>query len=192
MVYINVGIFETHEKLWAAIREIEGGPDRSTALVGGSFVESALSKALISHMHHDKKITEELFRPTGALGTFATKIRMGKLTGLYGDAALKDLNIIKDIRNDFAHKPEVNSFDLQQMKARTSNFKFIDRYTTSLETPLEEVTKGTPMKDWPMWFSDIHWEHKISSSRGRFILSVQLFIYALSSFHESRMPNPKF
>lgn len=100
-------------KRFTAIAEIEKVPDRSTAVIGGAFVEAALQEALVDHLHKDKSITKELFHPNNALGAFQTKIRLCKLTGIYGDPAFKDLIRMCRIRNEFAHRPEISSFDDQ-------------------------------------------------------------------------------
>ncbi len=55
----------------------------------------------------------------GPLATFDQKIRMADALGLFaGYVTRKDLDIIRRIRNDFAHDLTVNSFDRHDVRQR--------------------------------------------------------------------------
>ena len=89
-----------------ALKELDGAPgqppvaDRAAAIIAASIVETRLAP-LLAHLHQDKKITNDLFRSGAALGYFGTKIDLGYLIGLYSKTARENLDIIKEIRNDF-------------------------------------------------------------------------------------------
>ena len=67
------------------------------------------------------------------MGTFTTKIHLGFLVGIYGKAAHKDLLIVKDIRNAFAHSLEISSFKSDRIKSWTANLTFCDRYAADID-----------------------------------------------------------
>ena len=85
------------EQLMAVTQELATGSDRAVAIVGGALIETILTYALISRFHKNEKITDQLFRSTGALGSFSTKVDMSFLTGLCGPKAYRDLVTVKDI-----------------------------------------------------------------------------------------------
>ena len=58
----------------------------------------------------DEKTLQEMFRSSGPLGAFASKINLGFLLRFYGKKAHRELNFIKDIRNRFAHQLGAISF----------------------------------------------------------------------------------
>jgi DNA-binding MltR family transcriptional regulator len=49
------------------------------------------------------KITEGLFDASGSLGTFSAKIDLAYSLGIYGEKTYRELNMIRKIRNEFAH-----------------------------------------------------------------------------------------
>jgi DNA-binding MltR family transcriptional regulator len=73
-------------------------------------------------------IVQQLFRPSGALGPFSTKIDLAYLMRLLSDEAYKDLTNVKNIRNDLAHKLDHDSFDVPSIRDRCKNFILVDRH----------------------------------------------------------------
>lgn len=91
----------TQDDLEALEKELYDGPDRAAAVVLGALAERALEKLLRNHMR--KSGVDELFKPSGLLGDFGAKIQMGYAINLFGSQTKKDLNIIRHLRNQFAH-----------------------------------------------------------------------------------------
>jgi hypothetical protein len=77
MVMISRGRMPAGEKFLQVFNELNSATDRAAAIVGGSIVELALQSALEAQLHRDEKLTDSLFRPSGAFGAFATKINLG-------------------------------------------------------------------------------------------------------------------
>lgn len=180
-------------KLLEGMSELIGSSDRACAIVGGSLLEQALGRALKCYLHKNKKIDEKLFQPSGPLGAFATKIRLGYLIGMYGYTALGDFEIVKDIRNRFAHRWEINSFGDQQIKDWTNNFKLVDRYVADEAGAIDgESNRGKPKKDWKYWMYVHNAQALKKSARGRFYLTVSVLTYGLSGFRETQVPEPEF
>jgi hypothetical protein len=91
-------------KLLQQVKDEMQGSDRANAVVGGAFVEDHLTYFLKSKMVEDKKVTDEMFMPGRAFGDFGAKVALGYLIGGYSKRAHRELNIIRRIRNNFAHE----------------------------------------------------------------------------------------
>jgi hypothetical protein len=52
-----------------------------------------------------------MFSPNGAMGTFGQKIKLGYMLGLYEQDLKDDLVLLSRIRNAFAHRVEITSFE---------------------------------------------------------------------------------
>jgi hypothetical protein len=65
-----------------------------------------------------------MFRPSGPIGAFSTKISLGYMIGLYSLNAMRNLERLKDIRNDFAHELRIRTFsDVRDACANLANFE---------------------------------------------------------------------
>jgi hypothetical protein len=91
----------TEGDLRAIESELYNGPDRGAAVVLGSLVERALEKLLRDKMRPDG--TSSLFKYGGPLADFSSRIQIGYALQLFGPETRKDLNIIRHLRNQFAH-----------------------------------------------------------------------------------------
>jgi hypothetical protein len=84
--------------------------DRGAAVLAGSYVENHLGLYLRSKMT-DSSIAEKIFSPDGSLSTFSQRINFAQAFGFLSKAQCADLNLIKKIRNHFAHHPKDSSFN---------------------------------------------------------------------------------
>ena len=84
------------------------------AVVGTTFLENALRKAIREHLDADidaageMRIFEEDLAP---LNTFDSRIRMARGLGIINQETEQDLNWLKAIRNSFAHSLEDITFE---------------------------------------------------------------------------------
>ena len=99
----------------------ESGSHRAMAVIAGAFVEDHLTDLIKSRMVKNEKMHKEMFSPGRAFGDFGVKINLGYLMGLYSAAALKELDIIKYIRNGFAHRIDTHNFSQQHIRDRCHN-----------------------------------------------------------------------
>ena len=120
--------------------ELETASPRATAIVGAAFVEDHLQRLIHSRLVHDKKVVEQMFGPSSALGTFSSKINLGFLMGLYSTDARRELDCIRSIRNDFAHELHINSFDIPSIKDRCATLKLWQTIQISFTEAEEEVS----------------------------------------------------
>src|SRR5437870_4238944 len=93
-----------------AIAALENDSDRAASIVAATIVEGRLERAIKCRLHPRKSETEEFFRPSGPLGSFAIKIKLAYLMGIFGDQAYRDLITLKEIRNSFAHHLDILDF----------------------------------------------------------------------------------
>ena len=89
--------------------------DRGAILVGTAFLSEGL-EALIRAKFRDKArkirgITKDFFGPAGPLGSFWTKIRLAYALDLIAAYEYRDLELLRQIRNRFAHQIEAVGFD---------------------------------------------------------------------------------
>lgn len=78
--------------------------DRAFAIVGGTLLERGLEAAVLRKFVDLKKSDyRALFEGTAPLSSFSAKIKIAHALGVLNDGCKKDLEVIKDIRNAFAH-----------------------------------------------------------------------------------------
>lgn len=95
----------------SAIKEIREATDRSAAIVAAAFVEDYLTIAIRAAAQEDHKLLENAFSPEGVFGSFGLKIKIGFMLGLYDPQLRKELEALAKIRNRFAHRRTVDSFE---------------------------------------------------------------------------------
>lgn len=128
--------------------------DRAMAIVIAAIIENHLTALLRLLMRRDEKLADELFRPTGPLGPFGTKIRIAYMLRTFSVETYKDLICFTKIRNRFAHDLSVTSFENQaitdwvrsmhfytiiQAMAKTDSEKMP---TTTVDRAKERITKA--------------------------------------------------
>jgi len=92
--------------------------DRGCGLFAAAYLDSSLSDLLYVSLVANKKIDTDLFYGTAPLATFSSRIKMAYYLGLISEPCRRDLDIIRAIRNDFAHNLEIDSFEVQSVQDR--------------------------------------------------------------------------
>ena len=114
--------------------------DRGAALLSGSFVENHLGIFLKSKIKNSDK-ADALFEGAGGLATFSQRIAIAYAFGFIGATERNDLDLIRRIRNHFAHHPLDTSFkthEVQQRIERLSNFQ-----NDALQNPIDTQHRTT-------------------------------------------------
>ncbi len=96
------------------LTELESQTDRGAAIVGAALLDAKIERALRLSFVPGLRKREfgDLFEgPVAPLGSFSGKVRVPHALGLIGDRSRADLKLIGKIRNEFAHKLEVKSFN---------------------------------------------------------------------------------
>jgi len=104
--------------------------DRATVLIAGALLDQALEAAILTHfVNLNKNEKRDIFsgEVNGPLSSFAHKIRISYALGIIGKNAKEDLNVIKAIRNAFAHAFDHVDFSTETIKLACEHIKVIDR-----------------------------------------------------------------
>lgn len=153
--------------------EIEGSPDRIAAIVSAAFVDDRLAAALKARLHNDKKITEKMFDFAGPLGTFSARINLAFLIGMFSKDAVRDLHIIRDVRNEFAHKLKTKSFEAQRVRDLIKNIHIVKK---------ERITAAGGKNTLTMEIFPAFDKGDVPTSREIYIKSCQYFIFLLDHY----------
>lgn len=93
----------TEEEWDAALDEFAEGPDRVSGVLAAAMVDNTLRDGITSALE-DATEEIELFHKEGApFGTFKQKIVAARALGLISPDLAEDLDLIRDVRNQFAH-----------------------------------------------------------------------------------------
>ena len=116
-------------------KEIQGDSDRAAAITAVAYFEEILTLSLAARFvplttTKKRKLFDER---EGALDTFYAKTQVGRAIGLYGAKTLNDLDLIRQIRNRFAHYPGISKFTHNRIKSRCEKL-----YTAKKVRPTKE------------------------------------------------------
>lgn len=96
--------------------------DRGKVLISTGFMEEQLRKVLLAYLIQAPEADELVSGANAPLGTFSSRINACYLLGLISEVEHHDLNVIRKIRNDFAHSISTG-FDTQSVIDRCKNLK---------------------------------------------------------------------
>lgn len=127
------------------IEDLADENDRAVAIVGATIVDYSLARAMLAHMGKvSNTYIEKTFDGRGPLATFSARIEVSFGFNVIGPKTRDDLNHIKQIRNDFAHKLTGGlTFDTPDINMRCSQLHLIDNFAYPIYATIP-VTKNTP------------------------------------------------
>lgn len=99
--------------------------DRAAALMAAAYIDEQLKSLLKKFFVNDPKIADNLLKSSGALGSFSARIDMVFSLGLLPKNIRDDLELIRRIRNDFAHTAKPLTFECEPIKSRCFMLKSI-------------------------------------------------------------------
>jgi hypothetical protein len=108
--------------------ELYGQNDRARAVLMVSFVENALRDFLSRRLRPNfpKKEYQKLFGRMAPLSSFSAKILTGFAFNYYGQDTYNDLDLIRELRNGFAHSRNSFAFDTAEVAAMCANLRTPD------------------------------------------------------------------
>lgn len=109
------------EKLRAFHEELLKESDRGAALIGAAFLDEQLERILRSHFIEGvsrDKLLKGVFAP---LSSFSARLLATRGLGLITEGEYLECNIIRKIRNEFAHQIHGLSFASESIVALTKN-----------------------------------------------------------------------
>lgn len=92
--------------------------DRGCALFAAAFLDHALKELVTKCLVQDEKIKDELLGQNGPLASFSSRINLAYYLGKLSRVCRRDLNTIRQIRNEFAHKSTLITFDTPSVADR--------------------------------------------------------------------------
>ena len=98
------------------IEDLQKETDRGAALVGATFIDNVLESMLRAYFVDDKEIVDELLNSNDLIGNLSVKGKMAYCLGLIGKENYRDINVIRKIRNEFAHLDKPVSFNMPNIK----------------------------------------------------------------------------
>ena len=117
------------------------------AIMLGAIVENHLTALLRLLMRREKTLADEMFNPSGPLGPFGTKIRLGYMLRIISPQAYKDLIIVNKIRNKFAHDLSVTTFEDQQIAAWIQNMNMFGTVKRMAEKAKKRMESGESQRE---------------------------------------------
>ena len=134
---------------------ISSESDRGAVILAGSILDLVLEKLIVSFLLPPVKKEDKLISGAYApLGSFAAKIEMSYRLGLIKPQVLKQLQLFKSIRNDFAHRITDAELSSQENKSRMQE---ILNKTPDMESALLET------------YSKVFKEHEIKKDNNNLI-----------------------
>lgn len=141
-------------------------PDRVIAIIVGAHLDDAMARLLGKHLRgaDDKLKAKLLASGSGVLGTFTARVDILRALNLITEEKRHELLKIAKIRNVFAHRLTVDTFDHAQIRDHVDGLKLIEMAEESLRA------QGQP---------GVKREYR-DSRRGRFIYSGATLSHNLS------------
>ena len=93
--------------------------DRGCALVAAAYLENELTELLDGFfVDQAQKARDSLFDFNGPAGTFSAKIKLAYALGLISTDIQKSLDLVRGLRNEFAHLHEPLTFAVPKIASR--------------------------------------------------------------------------
>lgn len=105
-------------------RELSRETDRGCALFAAAYLDQALSDLLFLSLVEHRNVESDLFEGTAPLATFSARIKMAFYLGKISASCRRDLDLIRKIRNDFAHHAKSLSFDSPAVADRCRSLEY--------------------------------------------------------------------
>jgi len=130
------------EEIFELIEEIADESDHIEAVMGSTFLDDALKRAMLAQMQQDTLSDtqiSQLFDANGPLAAFSARIQVAFALGIIGREARANLDCIRDIRNAFAHQKRRLQF----------SHPAVAQACLTLSPPAGLAAARTDIKDWP-------------------------------------------
>jgi mannitol operon repressor len=99
----------------AFLAEFQNETDRGAALVGAALIDDRLDRLLRSHLCDCKATSELLDGGMAPIGSLSARIRLAHALGLIADHERAECDVIRKVRNAFAHRMHGLTFAAQDV-----------------------------------------------------------------------------
>lgn len=123
------------DQLNSLFEALHGHDDRSLILTISAFAEDTLELLLLNYLREPKQAKELVNGFNAPLGTFSSRIKAAFVLGLMQEDDYKTLQLLRKIRNKFAHNWDGVSLDREDIASLVNEFSlsFKQKYTTDEE-----------------------------------------------------------
>jgi DNA-binding MltR family transcriptional regulator len=105
-------------------QQLQSETERGLATTAAAILDHLLARLIEGFLINDPLATKKLLRgPFSPLGSFAARTAAAYSLGLISEEERDDLDTIRDIRNEFAHKPTSPSFSDKTIARKVKNLK---------------------------------------------------------------------
>jgi hypothetical protein len=121
------------------------GSDYPVALMGAAIIERALEAAILTRfvtLTPDQHKRLFRFENRGPLRDAEARIQVAAALGLFGPTTERDLQIIRNVRNAFAHWPSLFGFDQDEVVHACAHLKIIKGPATAELAIARNTPKG--------------------------------------------------
>ena len=129
--------------------QLKAESDRGSVVLAAAWMDDQLTQLLLKFMLPPLSAKEDLIRAGSALGDVGTKISLAYRLGLIRPAVFRSLNILRRLRNDFAHLSAPLSLDTDSVKDRVTELFKLNEETlrVSWEVASEHPEMRTVLKE---------------------------------------------
>jgi DNA-binding MltR family transcriptional regulator len=114
------------------MKSLAGTYGRGGAVIAAAWVDDALEEYLRRFLSRDPQMANYLLQPEGALGTFGVRIKLAYALGMISDEVRRDLDVIRLVRNDFAHLRDASGFENPSVIQRCRSLRAYRCYASSV------------------------------------------------------------
>lgn len=176
--------YDRQKLIQAALPPLSKETDRSVAITWAAIVEDELAAAIRRHLSTDdafRGLLSRTMEPQGVLGNFGSKITFGALLSIFGPDVWREMKAIRDIRNLFAHRLDIDNFDHKEVSKHCAKLRIIEKFIV-FEDRKPGITRptnsGISVTGYYLEGHDL-----IDSNRGRFISTSRLLWEAIADTH---------
>jgi hypothetical protein len=107
-------VFGQFNRLLHLTKEVD---ERGLVLSMAAFAEESLARLLRAYLRPGKAADDLVDGFSAPLGTFSARIKAAYALGLLSNEQMADLDLLKKIRNEFAHNWEGCNFEVERIKS---------------------------------------------------------------------------
>jgi hypothetical protein len=113
-----------HADVARLVDDFERETDRGVALLGAAFLDDVLDVLLRASFVDDPDAVNKLCGTGRPLESFGARTHLAYCAGLLGRDVYHDINLIREIRNDFAHRHPA-SFEFPEIRLKCHRLKTV-------------------------------------------------------------------
>ena len=111
------------EDLAKFVEELKNETDRGLPLVGTALIDDRLKETLKAFCIDSKSSKKLITEGNAPLGTFSSRLDSCHALGLIDDYEYSEINLLRKVRNEFAHAKHGISFNTDKIKGYCSTLK---------------------------------------------------------------------